>query len=244
MSIAAIPSQVVAAQPYSIFHVEVARTRRLSPSFLRVTFTGEHLAHFADLGHDQRIKVVLPLPGVDIAEFPDGPDWYQRWRALPDERRHPLRTYTEKRRRSLPSQCLSDEGILFHSIRCRTRTYNENPGSVFQFMPHDQCFVEARIQIDLGSIATQGNFVVCTLPGPVHIFDHAGIVHFQDIWRIRIRAVTACDNVLAPFGDLSCWYSHTCILGKVRWKRLTGLLNAHEHLLRSNQFPFFSLAPA
>jgi NADPH-dependent ferric siderophore reductase len=94
VSIAAIPSQVVAAQPYSIFHVEVARTRRLSPSFLRVTFTGEHLAHFADLGHDQRIKVVLPLPGVDIAEFPDGPDWYQRWRALPDERRHPLRTYT------------------------------------------------------------------------------------------------------------------------------------------------------
>jgi NADPH-dependent ferric siderophore reductase len=87
-------SQVAEIQPYSIFHVEVARTRRLSPSFLRVTFTGEPLAHFADLGHDQRIKVVLPIPGADLDEFPDGPDWYLRWRELPDERRHPLRTYT------------------------------------------------------------------------------------------------------------------------------------------------------
>jgi Siderophore-interacting protein len=84
----------VEIQPYATFHVEVARTRRLSPSFLRVTFTGDSLAHFADHGHDQRVKLVVPLPGRGLADFPDGPDWYARWRALPDHRRNPLRTYT------------------------------------------------------------------------------------------------------------------------------------------------------
>lgn len=94
MSSTSTRSQNVAAQPYAIFHVEVARTLRLSPSFLRVTFTGESLAHFADHGHDQRVKLALPLPGRGLGDLPDGPDWYARWRALPDERRNPLRTYT------------------------------------------------------------------------------------------------------------------------------------------------------
>ena len=84
----------VEIQPYATFHVEVARTQRLSPNFLRVTFAGDCLAHFADHGHDQRVKLVVPLPGRGLADFPDGPDWYARWRALPDERRNPLRTYT------------------------------------------------------------------------------------------------------------------------------------------------------
>ena len=84
----------VEIQPYATFHVEVARTQRLSPNFVRVTFTGDCLAHFADHGHDQRVKLVVPLPGRGLADFPGGPDWYARWRTLPDERRNPLRTYT------------------------------------------------------------------------------------------------------------------------------------------------------
>ncbi|MEV5407447.1 siderophore-interacting protein [Thermopolyspora sp. NPDC052614] len=87
-------TQDVEIQPYTTFHVEVARTERLSPNFLRVTFTGDALDRFADNGADQRIKLVVPLPGTGLADFPDGPDWYGRWRALPDERRNPLRTYT------------------------------------------------------------------------------------------------------------------------------------------------------
>lgn len=47
---------------YRPFSVEVLRTRRLSPSFVRVTFGGEELSDFADEGFDQRIKVVFPLP--------------------------------------------------------------------------------------------------------------------------------------------------------------------------------------
>ena len=79
---------------YRTFAVQVARLRRLSPSFLRVTFTGPDLDDFAPNGSDQRIKVLLPLPGRGMADCPTGPDWYGEWRALPAERQIPIRTYT------------------------------------------------------------------------------------------------------------------------------------------------------
>ncbi|GAA0841449.1 siderophore-interacting protein [Streptosporangium amethystogenes subsp. fukuiense] len=79
---------------YRGHHVEVLRTARLSPSFVRVTFGGEDLAGFADKGFDQRIKVILPLPDGSLTPLGDGDDWYQRWRALPQELRNPIRTYT------------------------------------------------------------------------------------------------------------------------------------------------------
>jgi NADPH-dependent ferric siderophore reductase len=52
------------------------------------------MADFASAGPDQRIKVVLPLPGQTVVDFPDDPDWYGAWRALPAERQMPIRTYT------------------------------------------------------------------------------------------------------------------------------------------------------
>lgn len=81
---------------YRGHRAEVVRTTRLSPSFVRVTFGGEDLAGFADKGFDQRIKVILPLPDGSITPLGDGDDWYQRWRALPDELRNPIRTYTAR----------------------------------------------------------------------------------------------------------------------------------------------------
>jgi len=81
-------------EPWRRFVVEVRRRERLSPSFLRITVTGPDLDAFADNGYDQRFKLVLPLPGRGLADLPAGPDWYARWRALPDERRNPIRTYT------------------------------------------------------------------------------------------------------------------------------------------------------
>lgn len=69
------------AQPYRAFEVDVLRRVRLSPSFLRVTFTGVDLDLFADCGFDQRIKLALPLPRSGLDHFPQGPDWYARWRA-------------------------------------------------------------------------------------------------------------------------------------------------------------------
>ncbi|MDP9843807.1 siderophore-interacting protein [Streptosporangium lutulentum] len=82
------------APAYRPFHVEVLRTRRLSPSFVRVTFGGEELSAFADEGFDQRIKVVFPLSCGGFTPVGDGDDWYRRWRALPAELQNPIRTYT------------------------------------------------------------------------------------------------------------------------------------------------------
>ncbi|SDG52338.1 NADPH-dependent ferric siderophore reductase, contains FAD-binding and SIP domains [Sinosporangium album] len=83
-----IPSQ-------RVFRVEVMRAVRLSTSFIRVTFTGDDLRYFADNGYDQRIKVVLPHAEGGFHHFPEnGRDWYQRWRALPSERKNQFRTYT------------------------------------------------------------------------------------------------------------------------------------------------------
>ncbi|GAA4232138.1 NADPH-dependent ferric siderophore reductase [Streptosporangium album] len=79
---------------YRAFQVQVLRTARLSPSFVRVTFGGEELSGFADNGFDQRIKLVLPLPDGGFTPVGDGADWYRRWRALPPELRNPIRTYT------------------------------------------------------------------------------------------------------------------------------------------------------
>lgn len=86
--------QNAALYPYRVFDVEVLRSVRLSPSFRRITFTGVDLDSFADRGFDQRIKLALPLPESGLAYLPSGPDWFLRWRQLPEHQRNPVRTYT------------------------------------------------------------------------------------------------------------------------------------------------------
>src|SRR6218665_278308 len=90
---------LVEALPWRMFAVQVARTAYLSPSVLRVTFTGDDLHEFADNGLDQRIKFFLPLPGVPYDELlavGRSEDWFGAYRSLPSERRHPMRTYTAR----------------------------------------------------------------------------------------------------------------------------------------------------
>ncbi|WP_210479112.1 siderophore-interacting protein [Naasia sp. SYSU D00948] len=86
---------------YRPYRVSVRRIERLSPSFSRVTFTGPDLVTFGTAGLDQRVKLLLPLPGlgydhlgVDDPEVLETGGWYLRWRDLPDDLRNPLRTYT------------------------------------------------------------------------------------------------------------------------------------------------------
>lgn len=87
---------------------EVARVARLSPNYLRVTFTAEDLSNFGPAGTsespaawDQRIKLFLPRPDgsyPEIGLFNDPPaavmEWYSAWRQLDDAQRNPIRTYT------------------------------------------------------------------------------------------------------------------------------------------------------
>jgi len=77
-----------------VFDTQVARITRMSPHFVRVTFRSDDLEGLGWDGPDQRIKVVLPLASSGFDDVPFEGDWYSAWRALPDERRNPIRTYT------------------------------------------------------------------------------------------------------------------------------------------------------
>lgn len=84
-------------EPARFFHARVTAITDLTPSFRRFTFGGGDLADYGDPGFDQRVKVVFPTPDLGLDAMPAGEDWYAQWRALPDDRRLPLRTYTTRR---------------------------------------------------------------------------------------------------------------------------------------------------
>ncbi|RGE16830.1 siderophore-interacting protein [Leucobacter sp. wl10] len=86
---------------YSAFPVSVARKVQVTPGFIRITLAGESLRDFAPWGLDQRIKLVLPMSDGSRPDFgllddptPHPKQWYTRWKALPENRRNVLRTYT------------------------------------------------------------------------------------------------------------------------------------------------------
>jgi len=97
-----MPSTSTAVRPaYRPYEAEVARVERLTPHFVRVTFTADDFEHFGTEGLDQRIKLLFPLAdgsfsdlGLDDEDALAAGDWYERWRALPEDRRNPFRTYT------------------------------------------------------------------------------------------------------------------------------------------------------
>ncbi|KTR93748.1 siderophore synthetase [Microbacterium testaceum] len=98
----------------------MAHRETISPNFLRLTFSGEALRHFAPWGVDQRIKLVLPLPGGGLADFglladptPHPSDWYTRWKTLPSDERNVLRTYTPAAIRPEPGEI--DVDLYLHS---------------------------------------------------------------------------------------------------------------------------------
>jgi len=109
-----VRAESAVAQPFRMFWVRVSRVRRLSPSFVRLTFTGPDLGAMADNGYDQRIKLILPLPGRGLDPLPSGDDWYATWRRLPDALRNPVRTYTIRRVRPLDREV--DVDMVLHGV--------------------------------------------------------------------------------------------------------------------------------
>lgn len=86
------------------FEVEVVRTSRLSPHFLRVTFGGADLVGLDDGGplgpRDLRVKLVLATPGHPLPDLGDlSGGWYATWLALDADRRGCMRTYTVREAR-------------------------------------------------------------------------------------------------------------------------------------------------
>ena len=86
---------------YRPFGATVRSVQQLSPHFTRITLTGPQLQFFGTDGDDQRIKVLFPNPagqlndvGADDQDAIRRGTWYEDWRALPEEERSPMRTYT------------------------------------------------------------------------------------------------------------------------------------------------------
>ncbi|MGW6565749.1 siderophore-interacting protein [Streptomyces sp. NPDC054975] len=93
--------------PFQFFCLQVDRTRRLGPSLVRVTFTGDDLKAFASGGRDQSLSLFLPHPGQPGPVLPplDDPDMYAilgAWRAMPDDERAVMRSYTVREQRTEP----------------------------------------------------------------------------------------------------------------------------------------------
>ncbi|MFD0368685.1 siderophore-interacting protein [Streptomyces sp. NPDC127114] len=93
--------------PFQFFSLQVDRTRRLGPSLVRVTFTGEDLKRFASGGRDQSLSLFLPHPGQDAPVLPplDDPDMYAilgAYRAMPHDERAVMRSYTVRAQRTSP----------------------------------------------------------------------------------------------------------------------------------------------
>lgn len=94
------------------FAVRVTARQQLSPHFVRITFTGPDLDELAGGGADQRVKLLFPLADRRRPEVPAGTDWYGQWRALPAERRSPMRTYTVRAARPLQREV--DVDLVLH----------------------------------------------------------------------------------------------------------------------------------
>ncbi len=102
------------APQYRAYFATVVRSARISPSFVRITFTGPDLAGFGFAGHDQRLKLLIPQPGRTLSDLPSGPDWYVRWRALDERVRPIMRTYTVRRFRPDAAEPELDIDFVLH----------------------------------------------------------------------------------------------------------------------------------
>ncbi|MET9884930.1 siderophore-interacting protein [Streptomyces sp. NPDC006430] len=108
---------IPAVTPFRFFALEVLRTRRLGHSFLRVTFGGESLAGFRSGGYDQSLSLFLPPAHREHTVLPstDEATWFAAWRAVPDEERPVMRSYTvREQRRTSGGGCEIDIDFVLH----------------------------------------------------------------------------------------------------------------------------------
>lgn len=105
-----------ALRPLMAYAVEVRAVRRLSPSFLRITFGGACLADFAPCApRDLRIKLMIPAEGhplPELGELSDG--WYAAWLALDPAVRGSMRTYTVRALRPAGEATELDVDVVLH----------------------------------------------------------------------------------------------------------------------------------
>ena len=90
------PLRPPAPERYHLVTLEVAAVRDLSRHMRRVTFVGD-VADYPGAAPDQWVKLFLPAPGRELPEIPSGDGWYDAYRAMDDDERPAMRTYTVRR---------------------------------------------------------------------------------------------------------------------------------------------------
>jgi NADPH-dependent ferric siderophore reductase len=110
-----VPRAVAELPRWLFFETVVARVWPLGPSTVRITLTGPRLGDFGVAGDDQRVKLVLAPDSTALAELQAaGGEWYPAYRALADERRPVLRTYTVRAAR--PERAEVDLDVVLHGV--------------------------------------------------------------------------------------------------------------------------------
>ncbi|MCP3819572.1 siderophore-interacting protein [Streptomyces sp. A3M-1-3] len=99
-----VSASAPAIAPFRFFDLRVVRSRRLGHSLVRITFGGEELKDFAAGGYDQSLSLFLPHPHQDAPVVPveEGDGWFAAWRALPEDERAVMRSYTCREQRREP----------------------------------------------------------------------------------------------------------------------------------------------
>ncbi|MGQ4515573.1 siderophore-interacting protein [Streptomyces sp. DW26H14] len=143
--------------PYRFFHVSVERTRLVGPSTVRVTFSGADLAHCASLGLDQSLSLFLPRPGQDAPVVPleEGEGWWPAWRALDEDVRAVMRSYTLRALRRDPDEIDIDfvlHGDLGPATRWAARAVPGQRAVVLGPRVADNAAVRFRLPRDADSV--------------------------------------------------------------------------------------------
>lgn len=98
--------------------LRVVGCETVTPRMRRVTLAGDGLAGFTPVAPDQQVKLFFARDG-GVPEVPDPPaglddvaGWYQRYLAMPDDRRPWMRTYSIRRHR--PEERQVDVDFVLH----------------------------------------------------------------------------------------------------------------------------------
>lgn len=100
-------SSLVKPASQDLIHLEVLRTERLSPHWMRITLGRGEIARFAPLGYDQWFRIFLPLGGDDgLERIPAKANkifGYLKYLRIPDGVRPVMRNYSVRSYRAAGS---------------------------------------------------------------------------------------------------------------------------------------------
>ncbi|WP_459205193.1 siderophore-interacting protein [Pseudomonas sp. MLB6B] len=132
------------AQPpsgYRTFDLTLKRRIALSPSLLRLVFTGADVAQMNTLAPDQRVKLLFPAADGSLPALDPSLHWSEARRRLPPAQRPPMRTYTI---RSLDRSVLEvSVDFVLHGVNGPASAWatQARPGNRLQMIAPNLAFV-------------------------------------------------------------------------------------------------------